>query len=198
LAAEGSTPEDEARSLENMRVLVVEDHPINQQLVMELLRGMGVSADLAQHGLQAITMLGQQPPDYYSLVFMDLQMPVLDGYETTKRLRADGRYSSLPIVAMTAHVMMEEQERCLALGMRGHIGKPIDPDELHRVVSSFCRRDPVAKAQTPAKPGEPLLKTVPFQPKKAEAPAEEDLPAVGGLDAKAGLARTRGNKKLYT
>ena len=83
----------------------------------------------------------RRQPDYYSLVFMDLQMPVLDGYETTKRLRANPRYSALPIVAMTAHVMMEEQERCLALGMRGHIGKPIDPDELYRVVASFCRRD---------------------------------------------------------
>ena len=57
-----------------------------------------------------------------------------------RRLRAARGFAGLPVIAMTAHVMMEEQERCLALGMRGHIGKPIDPDELYRVVSSFCRR----------------------------------------------------------
>src|SRR6185436_2565367 len=142
------------------------------------------------HGLQAITMLGQQPPDYYSLVFMDLQMPVLDGYETTKRLRADGRYSSLPIVAMTAHVMMEEQERCLALGMRGHIGKPIDPDELHKVVSSFCKRESSEKTRTAAQADGPLLKPVPLANERAE-PA---VPQVEGLDSDAGLKRTRGNK----
>ena len=143
-------------------------------------------------------MLAAHEPDYYSLVLMDLQMPVLDGYETTKRLRAGGRYPHLPIVAMTAHVMMEEQERCLALGMRGHIGKPIDPDELYRVVSSFCKREPAAKAPPPAKPGGPLLKTVPLEPRKREPRRRRPgCPPVAGLDAKAGLARTRGNQKLY-
>src|SRR5581483_3487257 len=140
-AAAGTTESDQVVSLEGVRVLVVEDHPINQQLVLELLRGMQVEADLAQNGLQAIEMLARREPDYYSMVFMDLQMPVLDGYEATKRLRASGRYPNVPIIAMTAHVMLEEQERCLALGMRGHIGKPIDPDELHHVLSSFCSRD---------------------------------------------------------
>jgi CheY-like chemotaxis protein len=179
-----------------MHVLVVEDHPINQQLVMELLRGMGVIADLAQHGQDAIAMLAAKPPDYYSLVFMDLQMPVLDGYETTKRLRADGRYSTLPIVAMTAHVMLEEQERCLALGMRGHIGKPIDPDELYRVVASFCRREAGDKARTVDKAAEPMMKTVAVSG-KARAPAAGAIPVVEGLDTVAGLKRTRGNQDLY-
>ena len=200
IAGVGSTPEEQAVSLEGMRVLVVEDHPINQQLVLELLRSMQVNPDLAQNGQDAITMLGARDPDYYSLVLMDLQMPVLDGYEATKRLRAGGRYPHLAIVAMTAHVMIEEQERCLALGMRGHIGKPIDPDELYRVVSSFCKREPAAKA-APA-----VLKTVPLEPEqreRASAPARAYAPAVQpplqveGLDSAAGLGRTRGNHKLY-
>ena len=195
IAADGGTEDDQAPALENMHVLVVEDHPINQQLVMELLRGMGVIADLAQHGQDAITMLAAKPPDYYSLVFMDLQMPVLDGYETTKRLRAEARYQTLPIVAMTAHVMLEEQERCLALGMRGHIGKPIDPDELYRVVASFCRREASDKARTADRTQEPMMKTVAVSA-KPRAPASA-IPVVEGLDTAAGLKRTRGNQDLY-
>src|SRR6185436_11285576 len=154
------------------------------------------------HGLQAITMLGQQPPDYYSLVFMDLQMPVLDGYETTKRLRANPRYANLPIVAMTAHVMMEEQERCLALGMRGHIGKPIDPDELYKVVSSFCKRPVSDKPRVHEKAEAPVMKTVPLsdaaiaaaapprQAKGSSTDAAIGMPMVDGLDTTAGLKRT--------
>ena len=191
-AAARWVPEEQAPALTNMHVLVVEDHPINQQLVLELLRGMGVTADLAQHGQEAITMLAAQAPDYYSLVFMDLQMPVLDGYETTKRLRAEPRYSALPIVAMTAHVMMEEQERCLALGMRGHIGKPIDPDELYRVVASFCRREGLEKGRKDD--AAPLLTTVPVAPKPRETAS---VPHLDGLDSVAGLNRTRGNEELY-
>jgi HPt (histidine-containing phosphotransfer) domain-containing protein len=99
---------------------------------------------------------------------------------------------------MTAHVMLEEQERCLALGMRGHIGKPIDPDELYRVVSSFCRRPSTEKTRHAEKTGEPILKTVPLSPKERAAPQAPGVPSVEGLDSAAGLARTRGNKDLYS
>jgi CheY-like chemotaxis protein/HPt (histidine-containing phosphotransfer) domain-containing protein len=195
IAAEGGTEQEQAPSLDHMRLLVVEDHPINQQLVMELLRGMGVQADLANHGEEAIAMLDARPSEHYSLVLMDLQMPVLDGYETTKRLRANARYATLPIVAMTAHVMMEEQERCLALGMRGHIGKPIDPDELYKVVSSFCRREASGKPRA-EKPKEPIMKTVAIAPKARDETA--GMPQVEGLETAEGLKRTRGNRDLYS
>jgi signal transduction histidine kinase/CheY-like chemotaxis protein len=200
LAAGGATETEQAPSLENMRVLVVEDHPINQQLVMELLRAMGVQAELAQHGQHAIEMLARHAPDHYALVLMDLQMPVLDGYETTKRLRADPRYPSLAIVAMTAHVMLEEQERCLALGMRGHIGKPIDPDELYQLVASFCKRESHAKtSRGEADTAATVLRTVPLDKARApQAPAgSPSVPAFDGLDSAAGLKRTRGNRDLY-
>jgi CheY-like chemotaxis protein len=176
-----------------MNVLLVEDHPINQQLTLELLRAIGVTAELAQDGQQALDIIHAHEPDHYALVLMDLQMPVLDGYEATKRLRADVRYARLPIIAMTAHVSVEERQRCLALGMQGHLGKPIDPDELGELVMTYhglkgeaaeCDDEPVSDTVAP-----PL------------SPASDDnlnRPlALNQLDVVSALHRTRGDSGLY-
>jgi CheY-like chemotaxis protein len=180
-------------SFQGARILLVEDQPINQQLAKELLNSVGIEADVAQHGEEAIAMLEVHKPDHYALVLMDLQMPVLDGYETTKRIRADTRYSNLPIVAMTAHATSEEKDRCLLLGMQGHIGKPIDPEELYRVAASYCRRAvPVAIAQSAASPA-------PTSTTQASAPSVvEGLLMDQGLHMDEALARMRGNRDLYT
>jgi signal transduction histidine kinase/CheY-like chemotaxis protein len=195
VAADVAATAKQAVSLKGMRVLVAEDHPINQQLMTELLQQVGINPDLAQHGEEAIKLLSAHDPDHYSLVLMDVQMPVLDGCETTKRLRADPRYARLPIVAMTAHVTPEERQRCLALGMVGHIGKPIDPDELYRLVASFSRADLVERAV-----GAGVTTTA--QP--ATTGATEDaqagaatLPRIEGLDTRAGLNRTGGEQNFY-
>lgn len=194
VAAGGAVAIPRPPSLEGMRVLLVEDHPVNQQLALELLRDIGISPDLAHHGQEAINRLAEHDQDYYSLVLMDLQMPVLDGYETAKRLRADARYVDLPIVAMTAHVTLEERERCLALGMRGHIAKPIDPDELFRLIASLGRRAAGAKpvaVQFAGAARQPT--TLPHQ--DGDVPA--GLPCIDGLDTQAGLNHTRGKQILY-
>ena len=180
-------------TLAGMRVLLVEDHPINQQLALELLRDMGVTADLAQNGEEAISALAAHEPNHYALVLMDLQMPVLDGYEATKRLRADPRYKALPIVAMTAHVTLEERERCLALGMQGHLGKPIDPDELHGLVASYCP----AEASGDLAIVDATVTLVAHSNLPDKVNVEEVLPAIPGLDTRAGLGRTRGKLELY-
>jgi two-component system sensor histidine kinase/response regulator len=125
---------------------------------------------------------------------MDLQMPVVDGYEATKRIRADARYADLPIVAMTAHATVEVRERCLALGMRGHIGKPIDPDELSRLVLSYSGGERV----TIERPGdgsvEAVRTSVPEEKRQGE---RRLLPRVEGLDVQDGLNRTRGKRAFY-
>ena len=176
--------------LAGMRVLVVEDQPINQQLMLELLQGMGVSAELAQDGKDAIATLSAHPPDYFALVLMDLQMPVLDGYEATKRLRADPRYARLPIVAMTAHVTHEEREQCAALGMHGHLGKPIDPEELQRLVASYLpARRTSATLSTPADQG--LANSASAQNFR------EALPFLPGLNIADGLRHMSGKTDLY-
>jgi signal transduction histidine kinase/CheY-like chemotaxis protein len=163
-----AVPAETQTARPDMQVLLVEDHPINQQLTLHLLREMGIVADLAQDGQEAISRIQQHPPGHYSLVLMDLQMPVLDGYEASRRLLADSRFADLPIVALTAHVIKEERDRCLAMGMRDHLGKPIDPEELARLVERFRPRD---RRQT--------------------------LPDIDGLDVHAGLQYTGGKPDLY-
>jgi signal transduction histidine kinase/CheY-like chemotaxis protein len=185
--------------LDGMRVLLVEDQRINQQLAVELLLDMGASPEVAEHGEEALSMVHAHPPDYYSLILMDLQMPVLDGYAATKRLRADPRYAAIPVVAMTAHVTVEEKELCQALGMQGHVGKPVDPEELRRIVAAFHR--PVTQAPLAARPRSEC--SPPVQPGDAEPEphvghALQELGTVAELDVAAGLARTGGRMRLYT
>lgn len=115
-------------------ILVVEDNKINQQIVSMLLRKRGYQVDLAASGGEALDLLNQRN---YSLVFMDVQMPGMDGLETTRRIRADQRWTGLPIVAMTAHAMTGDRESCLAAGMNGYISKPFNYEELLVVVRRY-------------------------------------------------------------
>ena len=119
------------------RVLLVEDNEINQLIANEILSTLGLEVVIAGDGDQALEILKKQD---FSLVFMDLQMPVVDGYEAVRRIREESRWNSMPVVAMTANVMAEERERCLSLGMNGHISKPINLDELYRVLRKVLGR----------------------------------------------------------
>jgi len=104
------------------RVLLVEDNPLNQSLVMRQLRQLDLGCDLAEHGQQALEMVAQHP---YDLVLCDCQMPVMDGYEFTRRVRAGEEDERLLIIAMTANVLPEQAERCFAAGMDDLLGKPV-------------------------------------------------------------------------
>jgi two-component system, sensor histidine kinase and response regulator len=128
---------------------------------------------------------------------MDLQMPEMDGYQATARIRGDGRFASLPIIAMTAHATIEERQRCLAAGMNDHLSKPIDPDALFETLGHYHR---------PAGPGDagstPLAAALHDAMSSGrspeERPAEEPtLPSVEGLDTSEGLLRVAGNQVLY-
>jgi len=127
------------QSLAGMRVLLVEDNPVNQLLATKLLRNVGIVVDVAGDGAQACQKLQELGPQHYDLVLMDLQMPVMDGYTATQRLRADRAFDALPIVALTAHAMADEAERCAALGMNEHLSKPINPKRLYQVLRSYYR-----------------------------------------------------------
>ncbi|HWX30242.1 MAG TPA: response regulator [Steroidobacteraceae bacterium] len=123
LAARG----DELRGL---RVLLVEDNPVNQKLMCRILEKLGADVTVAENGEVAIAKLTATP---FEVVLMDCQMPVLDGYEATRRIRAGAAgpaATSIPIIALTAHALSGDRERCVAAGMNDYLTKPIDPSKL--------------------------------------------------------------------
>ncbi len=105
--------------------------PINQFFGRELLQTFGVTVSVAASGADAIQQIQQQN---FTLVFMDVSMPEMDGYETTRRIRTDPRFSDLPIVALTAHAIAGERERCLAAGMNDYLTKPLELEQLRAAV----------------------------------------------------------------
>jgi signal transduction histidine kinase/DNA-binding response OmpR family regulator/HPt (histidine-containing phosphotransfer) domain-containing protein len=191
-------------NLNGMRVLLVEDNPINQQLAVELMDCRGIQVTVANNGQEALDQLALVAPDHYHIVLTDLQMPVMDGYETTRRLRADPLYFSLPLIAMTAHAMAEERERCLALGMNGHLSKPIEPEDLYATLARYYTlavgagelsgNDELTNHSTQAGKSS---SQVAGAPAAGEGGKNELQINIAGLDTAGGLRRAGGNKKLY-
>jgi two-component system, sensor histidine kinase and response regulator len=151
-AAHAAAGQAQQYDLHGVRVLVVEDNAINQQIATELLKSVGMTVDTADNGRVAVTKLASG--NQYDVVLMDLQMPEMDGYAATEAIRADMSFAGLPIVAMTAHAMAEERERCLASGMNDHISKPIDPDALFATLAHWSGRQ-TAKPVGATRGGDP-------------------------------------------
>ncbi|MFT7246098.1 MAG: signal transduction histidine kinase/CheY-like chemotaxis protein [Candidatus Azotimanducaceae bacterium] len=115
------------RTPDQIRILLVEDNAINAELSLILLEDFHVSVDLAENGEVAVNMIANND---YQLVLMDCQMPVMDGYEATNKVRNELKLKDLPIIALTANAMTGDREKCLAAGMSDYLTKPIDPSEL--------------------------------------------------------------------
>jgi signal transduction histidine kinase len=135
---EQEAPAGGAGCFRGFRLLLAEDVDINREIVAGLLEPTGVSIESAENGAEAVRMFSEAP-DAYDLIFMDVQMPEMDGYEATRRIRALDvpAASAIPIIAMTANVFREDVERCLAAGMNGHVGKPLDLEEVVRRLREF-------------------------------------------------------------
>jgi two-component system, sensor histidine kinase and response regulator len=187
-ATAGAAEEEGATRLKGARILLTEDNEINQQIAIELLEGVGATVQVANNGRQAVETLanGPQPPPF-DVVLMDLQMPEMDGYQATTKIRADARFSRLPIIAMTAHATMEERQRCLDAGMNDHVSKPIDPALLFETVGRFY------KPLTPSLPPAEEKRVAEDQGTRTE----HDIPSIAGLDTQDGVSRVAGNRKLY-
>jgi PAS domain S-box-containing protein len=128
--------------LDGAQILVVEDNEINQQVAIELLESVGARVTLATNGREAVEMLMAAPGTYH-LALMDLQMPEMDGYQATAKIRSDERFARLPIIAMTAHATADERQRCLESGMNAHLAKPIDPTALYETCRRFWKTEVV-------------------------------------------------------
>ncbi len=163
------------------RILLVEDNHINQQVAREILERVKLFVTIANDGREAIHLAGT---DQFDAVLMDLQMPEMDGYEATRRLRAEPKFRALPIIAMTAHAMAGEREKCLAIGMNDHVAKPIQPARLFQALLAWIapqeRCLPRSLDQRPARE------------------AADGLPdTLPGIDVSAGLMRLMGSSSLY-
>ena len=169
--------------LAGLRVLLVEDNEINQQIARELLTSQGVEVTLAGNGQAAVELVLQQADAQgFDLILMDLQMPVMDGFEATTRIREQAPL--LPIIAMTARALAEEQAQCRAIGMNDHVAKPIDPDLLFAALARWTAPGRTAAAS-------PATEMV------SAATGRAKFDAIAGLDAEAGMKRVSGNETLY-
>jgi len=121
-----------------VRVLLVEDNLVNQKVVLAILRKKGFQIDVSNDGREALSKL-ETAADPYDIVLMDVQMPVLDGLETTRIIRKNQRWDRLPIVAMTAHAMNGDRERCLQAGMNSYVSKPVQPAHLVSVIEKLLQ-----------------------------------------------------------
>jgi len=183
-APSGPTSGDTSHDATGIRILLVEDNEVNQQVATELLESAGASVTIANHGGEAVRILteGEQPPPF-DVVFMDLQMPVMDGFRATRLLRSHPELQGLPIIAMTAHALVVERHRCLEAGMSDHVSKPIDPDALFATLKRW------------AKPRQALA---PGSEARLSKMAEDwTFPEIEGVDVAGGLKRVAGNKRLY-
>ncbi|MRW89629.1 response regulator [Duganella sp. FT80W] len=135
--AETVPPAPESRRLQGLRLLLVEDHPLNQVVARGMLEHAGASVDVAENGQLAVDRLRDAAEDY-DMVLMDVQMPVMDGYEATRHIRHTLGLT-LPVLAMTAGVMQSEQDLCIAAGMNDFIAKPVDVEQMLDTISRHWR-----------------------------------------------------------
>jgi signal transduction histidine kinase/CheY-like chemotaxis protein len=171
LGTRSAAPVEPAQSFAGGRVLVVEDNQVNQQVAIGLLEALGLRADVAADGFEALAMIDQVD---YDLIFMDLQMPGMDGFETTARLRARPALASLPIIAMTANAMSGDREACLAAGMDDYLSKPINRRKLAALLTRWSERL-----------GHSAQKSAALPPVEAEAETPPAVAATCPIDAEA-------------
>ncbi len=182
LASESDAAAPYLARIRGMRVLLVEDNEFNQQVAQDLLEGVaGVRVEVAGNGREALEKLAHTQ---YDAVLMDIQMPVMDGFEATSRLRQEARFSNLPIIAMTAHALAKDREACLAAGMNDYISKPFDPLALF---ASLARWAPVWEN----------VRVSVDEAGAAEQATGSDAKDLPGISRERGMSRCFGNAELY-
>jgi polar amino acid transport system substrate-binding protein len=169
--------------LRGAKILLVEDNEINQELAMEVLKDAGLEVRLESNGKDAIDALNEEE---FQCVLMDCQMPIMDGYEATAFIRENPKFSSLPIIAMTANAMEGEREKCLTAGMNDHISKPIDINKMYKTLMEWIISADSSTFEEPIEDN-----NVMNNDNKIE------IPNLQRIDTEAGLRVANGNVELY-
>ncbi|GAB4335456.1 MAG: hypothetical protein Kow0037_15330 [Calditrichia bacterium] len=143
----------------NIRILLAEDNLINQKVAVRILDKLGFRAEVVSNGREAVEAVEEKP---YDLILMDVQMPEMDGFEATRRIRQSEKAANpdIPIIAMTAHAMKGYKEKCLEAGMNGYVSKPVDPEQLAKVIQEHLKDvqpRKVAKKEENTRPGQPVF-----------------------------------------
>ncbi len=193
IAPESQPPmlEDEAEQIllarrRPARILLAEDNPINQEVALDLLKDVGLLADLAADGESAVKMASETR---YDLILMDMQMPVMDGLTATRLIRHNERHARVPIVAMTANAFGEDRLRCLQAGMNDHVAKPVDPRKLYGALVKWL------PAETDIAKSPPVIKTLTSQPQVEELRLA--LACIPGIEAASGLRAVSNRAHSY-
>jgi two-component system sensor histidine kinase/response regulator len=162
--------------LKGHKVLLVEDTLFNQEIATEFLQQAGLQVSLAENGQEALEALKTQE---FDAVLMDVQMPVMDGFEATRQIRLQDRFQQLPIIAMTANAMKGDKNRCLQAGMNDYISKPVSQDLLYQALLRWIA--PQDEADLPALSAESVPQTTPPVPASSALPEDTGSPAVAAV-----------------
>jgi PAS domain S-box-containing protein len=196
LTAPRSTPVSRCR-LEGLRLLVVEDNLNNQQVARELLEEEGAWVQIAQHGQEAIEAVAAlaASPTPFDVVLMDLQMPVMDGFTATRKIRDELGLTRLPIIAMTANAMTSDRDACLTAGMNEHVGKPFDLNQLVQLLLQYASARPAMPTANSLSVGwaAPTLN----HSERFHGRGVAHAALAAGVDIDAALNRLGGNRPVY-
>ncbi|MCK5523124.1 MAG: response regulator [Thiomargarita sp.] len=175
------------QNLRGARILLAEDNVINQKVAREILESIGLIVEIVNNGKEALAAIAHKSG--FDAILMDVQMPEMDGYEATQFIKRQHR--ECPIIAMTAHAMSSDKNKCLEAGMDDYVSKPIDVDQLFIVLTKWIKPKNIGFQEIVKKP----ISTRNFEGKNA---SEERLPdKLPGIDIKSAIKRLSGNKKLF-
>ena len=168
--------------LSEKRVLLVEDNAINQQVAHDILTRMGASVDVANDGLEALNWFGDHGIEF-DAILMDIQMPGIDGYEATRRIRLSPRGRTVPIIAITANAMPADRQKCMDAGMSDYLSKPFDIRQVAKVVAKWVGRSPAVQASPEGQHPAPIHQALPsgIDVDYALGRVDNDRPLLAGL-----------------